>query len=158
MLKWLPFVALATACGSDSNDYTVDDIESSLVSGSIGGASWEMVEAIAEVDAFDDTQISFSVYGEDVEDCGFAIDPTGPFLLFSLPAESGEYPLSFSLTEGGTTLTMVEPPSTNTIVSEGLIDLTIDGDQIDVGLVARVDDANEVNGSFSTTLCGGESE
>ena len=157
MSKHALWLSLAlVGCGGGGNDYTVDDIESGAIAGQIGGASWEMVEALVRIDEFDDTALSIRVYAEDIDDCLSPIEPTAPFLLFNMPATTGEYPLSFSLTEGGQTVTMVEPPATNTIATEGIIDLVLDGDSVDLGLVAVADDANTVNGTLSTTLCGGE--
>ncbi|MEN0064711.1 MAG: hypothetical protein AAGA48_21375 [Myxococcota bacterium] len=151
MRKSMFIAIVAVACGG-GGDYSVDDIEAGLVSGTIGGASWEMVEAQVEVDPFDANQLSIEVFAEDVDDCTFASSKE-PFLLFSVDNQTGEYPLSFDLLQGGQTITIVEPPANNNIAAEGIIDLVVNEGSIEVGLVAFIDDDYNVNGSFTADIC-----
>ncbi|MEO0603185.1 MAG: hypothetical protein AAF211_17230 [Myxococcota bacterium] len=156
MYKLVPVAILAVACGDGGGSFTVDDIESGLVSGFINGAAWEMVEAVVTQDTFDADQLSIEVFAEDVKDCDPFATSTSPSLLFSIDNSTGEYPLNFSFSEGGQTITLVTPPAGNNIATEGIIDLVVNGDSIDVGLVASIDDDNTVNGSFSATVCPSE--
>ncbi|MEM6930653.1 MAG: hypothetical protein AAF602_27215 [Myxococcota bacterium] len=156
MFKFVPVAVLVVACGGDGGGFTVDDIESGLVSGFINGEAWEMIEAVVTEDAFDANQLSIEVFAEDVKDCDPFATSKSPFLLFSIDGMTGEYPLNFSFSEGGQTITLVTPPADNNIATEGIIDLVVNGDSIDVGLVASIDDDNTVNGSFSATVCPSE--
>ena len=109
---WTLVLVLVAACGSKGGSYTVDDIESGPVKGTIGGADWAMVTANIQADPFGDGSLSISLYAEELETCGYASTEL-PFVLFSVDAAVGEYPLSFSLTEPGNTVA-VEPPSRTT--------------------------------------------
>jgi hypothetical protein len=140
--------------GGKGGKYTIDDIDPGLPAGTIGGQAWEMVTADVAPDSFDDAMLSVNLFGEEVEACGFATSSELPFVLFSIEPKVGEYPLSFSLTEGGQTVTLVVPPSQNNIASEGIVHVIAASDtEVEIGLVAVMDDDNTINGTFVAEIC-----
>ena len=153
---WM-LAGLLVGCGKDGaggGDYTVDDIDPGVPSGTIGGTAWEMVTADVQPDPFDEGTLSVTLYGEEVEACGFATSSDVPFVLFSVAPTVGEYPLSFSFSEGGQTVTLVVPPSQNNIATEGLVHVAAVSDtEVEIGLVAVMDDDNSVNGTFTAERC-----
>jgi hypothetical protein len=133
--------------------YAVEDIDGGPVAGMIGGVEWQMADADVSPSSFDD-DLSITLFAEDVEDCGFGLMSDLPMVLFSVPAVVGEYPLSLSLTEGGRTATLVEPPANNNIATEGIIEVSAVSDtEVEIGIVAVIDDANEINGRFTAVRC-----
>lgn len=146
------FVVAASGCGPETTGYSADDIGSGAPSGSVDGASWAMIEATAEPDAFDDTELNIHLYGEDLDECGFPA-AEAPYVMFSVPRQVGQYPLSFSLTGGGRTATIVVPPADNRIATEGIIVIeTLSETEVSVGLIADAGD-DMVNGSFTAPFC-----
>lgn len=151
----LAFTLGSVGCGGgkEGGGYTVDDIDPGNVAGTIGGAAWELVTADVQPDPFDDATISVSLYAEELETCGFASTDL-PFVLFSVEPTVGEYPLSFSLTSGGQTVTLVEPPAQNNIATEGIIQvISVSDTEVEIGLVVVIDDDNTVNGTFVAERC-----
>ncbi len=146
-------LALGTACGGKNFDES--DIIDQPLQGTLNGEAWELASAGVSVDPFDETELSFDLLGEDGDACGFN-ENTSPYVIFSLPAEEGVYPLSLSLTdlEGSRTITYVVPPSDNYIVTNGAVTVdAISDTEITVGIVGYVDDDFELNGTFTTEFC-----
>ena len=143
------------ACGGGGGgSYEKSDIKSSVPAGTFSGTDWSMIKAEVKVDSFDSNKLSVTLYAEDVETCGFggASGEKGQ-VFFSVKKEVGDYPLSFSLTEGGQTVTMFTPPMDNLVLTEGVIVVKeITDTTVTIGLVAGGTD-NTVNGTFTADLC-----
>ena len=160
--KWMMMVMVgvlsmaAVACGEDEEEgsasYTISD---QALQGQINGASWTAMSGSARVSSFDENELSIEIYGEQIDDpCGFGVEPTLPFLLTSMPKETGERELSFSLSGGDSqTVTFVTPPSDNLIITEGKIRLDAIGDDSVSGGFAGGQGDDTLNGTFEVTLC-----
>ena len=154
-ISFIVIFGLSGCGGKDGGggSYSAEDIEDASVRGTIGGTAWEMVTADVQADPFDDGLVSVSLYADAVEPCGFATSDL-PFVLFSIAPVVAEVPLSLSLGGPGQTVTLVVPPSQNNIATEGLVDVRAVSDtEIEIGLVAFMDDDNQVNGTFTAERC-----
>lgn len=120
--------------------------------GKLGGTAWSMKKATITRDG---SSIDVKLFGEDVADCASTSDKG--YIMFSMPATVGKRPLklSFDFTDPATqTVTFFTPPSNNNIASEGLLNLTeLTETSATLGLSVKSGSDNEVNGTFTTTIC-----
>jgi hypothetical protein len=142
-------VAAATGCGSSggSGPLTIDPAP---LDGSAYGNAWTFTAGTTQ--SLDQDGYFTSLYPV-AWTCSDFGDPSGnaPFLLTTLPAAVGTYDLGFN---GKPTLTFVQPPSTNDIATNGTIRIdSVSATEITGGLVARIDDANYVSGTFTISIC-----
>lgn len=147
---------VGAGCGSDSaNSFTAADISASTPSGTIGGAPWTQTRAVVEVDSFDSTKLSVSLYNGTVAECDrFA--SSYPEVIFSVPNAVGEYPLHFDFSSSSQTATFVPSAGQNNIASEGLIVITaVSATSVTMGVVFDAG-ADSINGTFTTNLCTAE--
>ncbi|MBA3453954.1 MAG: hypothetical protein H0T42_12740 [Deltaproteobacteria bacterium] len=73
-----------------------------------------------------------------------------PFIIFFVPPTPGRYPLGFS----SRTVTFVDAPSNNLVVSDGVIEIeAITATTVTGGLHVFNSEFGEVNGRFDGTLC-----
>jgi len=142
---------LLAACGGGTS---VDDIADQAPQGKVAGASWTMKSAVVTDDG---ERFSVSLYPIEVMACdSFAQADT--HILFSSPKTAGEYPLKLELTDlnGSQTITFVTGPGENVIASEGVLNVeSVSADKVTIGLLAEADDANTINGKFTTSICKG---
>lgn len=149
-MKRLALIALATlapACGGGS--FSAEDITDQMPSGLHAGSSWTMTKASVSSDGSD---LTIRMFADEVEDCAFSSD--SPFILFSVDQAEGEYPLKFAFDGTGQTITFVEPPSTNTIATKGIVTVgALSDSSVTIGLAAEAGDGFEINGRFTATMC-----
>jgi hypothetical protein len=146
---------LATSgCSSDTGgSFSASDIVAQTPSGSMEGASWVMADAVVRVDSFDTEELSVTLTSEAMEEeCPFGLGG-GSSILFSVPRMPGEYPLNFSFSAGGQTITFSPGPGENIIASDGVIVVeSVSDTEVSIGLVAEAGDSS-INGKFTATLC-----
>jgi hypothetical protein len=136
------------ACGGGGNS-----IKSTPPQGSISSQAWTMSKATVTSDG---TNLSVYLFGESVADCATS-DPNMGFILFTVPAKTGERQLQLSLSDlsspDNQTLTFVTPPSNNNIAVDGTINVTaLTSNSVTMGLEATAG-ADNVNGTFTVNLC-----
>lgn len=154
MMGWMFGFALIGCGGKEggAGGWTVDDIDPGTVAGTIGGVAWEMVTADVQPDLFEEGRLSVTLYADAIEPCGFGSSDL-PFVLFSIDPTVGEHPLTL-FGEPSQTVTLVVPPAQNNIATEGLIEIrSVSDTEVEMGLVAFMDDDNSVNGSFTADRC-----
>ena len=147
--------------GPDNTNQTPPPAEAGILKGKINGSDWTFVSGKVETKA--DGKLSLDLYGVDTEmPCYFQADTKdAPFVLFSLKAAVGEYPLS----EVGTSaepvlLNMVynqgvDRPSMNYLTGKGTIVIDSIGEDFVKGrLVAGDKPTHLISGSFAATVCG----
>ena len=153
-------ITILISCSSptDKGNYSSSDIKDQVVQGQINGSEWSYLSGTAEIDYWDSTKISVSLYDSLIDGiCDQFMVSTDRMVMFSVPGEEGEYQLSFNFSDGGQTVTMVydtEDVPMNMIASEGIIivDEITDTD-ITVSLVAHYGSDNAVNGTATVPLC-----
>ena len=127
----------------------VPTIAASNPTGKLGGAAWAMKKATITRDG---STIDVKLFGEDVADCASTSDKG--YIMFSMPATVGKRPLKFSFDAAAQTVTFFTPPANNNIATEGLLNLTeLTDTSATLGLAVNSGADNEVNGTFTTTLC-----
>jgi hypothetical protein len=144
---------LLAGCGGDPTA----DILATNPAGNHGGTAWTMTEATVTNNG---TQLSVHMFAEDVSDCD-AFPPSGSsvgYITFSMPAELGPRELYFDLFALGDpdiqTVTFVTPPSSNTIATEGILNVTaLDDSSVTLGMMVDGGDGYDVNGTFTATFC-----
>jgi len=143
-LAWLLAPVLA-ACTSSSPS---TDIDSTPLSGSVGGQPWTIMAGATDPFGSQD-QPDFSAT---LSPAAFACndsDPTVPHLFVSIPRQPGDYPMSLSRN-----MTFVDSAAHNLIVVDGRIVVdSVTATTVTGGLVGRYDGSNEVNGRFTLTVC-----
>lgn len=143
--------------GSDSGDrnggYQVKD---QVAQGSIGGQTWSFRSGRAKPDPFKSGSLAFDLWDIEVSDpCNDFTFPNRS-ILFSLPAASGDYPMSLERTF--TFYSNDNGANRNFVATSGQINLLIAPTgigvtRIDGEIVGSFDSANNVNGRFSVPLC-----
>ena len=138
---------------SSSASYASADIVNQAPQGSMGGNAWTMQSAVVRVDSWESNKLSVTLYGDAVEACdAFAMSTAGE-IIFSVPRATGSYPLNFSFSSGGQTITFVPAPGQNVISTEGLVVVEAVSDtEVTIGLVADAG-SSHVNGRVTTALC-----
>lgn len=155
----LSVAALAiTACGPAKDPAA--DITAAAPAGKINGQSWTMTKAVVRMNS--DQTMDVRLFGEDVADCSLS-PPQGsttPYVMFGLPAKTGERELKFSFDFSDPTNQTVTffVPSTNTneVSIDGIINVTeLTDTSVTIGLNAKMDgnSPDVVNGTFTATLC-----
>jgi hypothetical protein len=136
---------IACGCGSDY------EITEQPLAGTIGGAAWTFFEGDTNAFLSDGDTYFASLYAADFEPCGFG-QPSGNSLILNLPKETGEWDLSLS--RNMTFVVEGTDGTENLIGTEGVIRIdSITTDTITGGVHARYDGDNEVDGTFSLTIC-----
>jgi hypothetical protein len=138
------------ACGGDDEGGDVTIAETPLA-GKIGGQAWTFAQGQTN-DFLSEGEDNFfaELYSSTFEACGFD-SPTGNNLLGRVPRVAGDFELSLS--QNFTFVIDGDTPN-NLIATRGLLrvdevtDTTITG-----GLHAIYDGDNEVDGTFSLTIC-----
>lgn len=148
-------VAVSLA-GCGASDPTADILLTNP-EGNHGGSAWSLVEATVTNDG---SELSVHLFAEDVPDCNTfpPSDSTLGYIIFSMPAELGPRELYFDLFDLGNpdtqTVTFVTPPSSNTVATEGILNVTeLDDTSLTLGLMVDGGDGFDVNGTFTATFC-----
>jgi len=136
---------LLTACGTD---YTITEQN---LSGSVGGEAWSFVEG--ETNAFlSDDDFFASLYAQDFEPCGMGSPSGTNSLILSIPKETGEWDLSLS--RNMTFVVHTGSGTDNLIGTEGLLRVdSVTADTVTGGIYAEFNGDNEVDGTFTVTIC-----
>lgn len=109
----------------------------------------------------DGSELSVKLFADpNVADCATSEDSssTAGYLMWTMPAKVGSRPLQVSLSDFSSpdnqTVTFVTPPSSNNISTDGVLDVTALTDtSVTIGLDVRAGTGNEINGTFTATLC-----
>jgi hypothetical protein len=145
-LTALSLATVLVGCGTDS---AADVDLTQVLSGSVGGAAWTFVAG--ETNAFlseGEDDFFAELYPTAYTACGFSA-PSGDHLLVSVPKTPGDYPMGTSRN-----MTFVVGDSQNLISFDGRIIVeTVTATTVTGGLVGSYNSANEVNGTFSLTIC-----
>ena len=110
------------------------------------------VQVSGETDAFlseGDPDFFTDLYAESRTACGFSSSSTN-HLIVRIPMVPGEYPFSLS----GHNMTFAIAPSSNLIAFNGKVVVDeVTATTVTGGLYGRYNEANEVNGTFTATIC-----
>ena len=134
--------------GSSSLPADLDVIASGPATGTIAGTPFTLGTRYMNVSGSD---LFVDLLPVAAADC--TLDETDgryPFIIFFVPPTPGRYPLDF----GTRTVTFVDAPSNNLIVSAGVIEIdAITATAVTGGLHVFDGEFGEVNGRFDGTLC-----
>lgn len=143
--------ALAACAGDDGGSSLPEDLDviaSTPASGTIAGTPFTLGTRYMNVSSGD---LFVDLLPEAAADC--TIDETDgryPFIIFFVPPMAGRYELDF----GTQTVTFVDAPSNNLIVSNGVIQIdSITADTVTGGLHVFDAEFGEINGRFDGELC-----
>ena len=135
------------ACGSSY------DISDQPLAGTVGGTAWTYAEGDTNDFLSQDDDYFATLYPESFDECGFGSPSGVNHLILSIPKETGEWDLGLSLN-----MTFVISDGANTsdnlIGTRGTIrvdsvsDTTITG-----GIYAEFDGDNQIDGTFSVSIC-----
>jgi hypothetical protein len=145
-------VCAMAGCTSDPDGPTLPDdldiIASSPASGTIAGTPFTLGTRFMNVSSGD---LYVDLLPEAAADC--TLDETDgryPFIIFFVPPVAGRYELDF----GTQTVTFVDAPSNNLIVSAGVIQIdSVTADSVSGGLHVFDAEFGEINGRFDGELC-----
>lgn len=144
-------IALA-GCASDGDGPSLpadlDVIATTPASGTIAGTPFTLGTRFMNISSGD---LYVDLLPEAGADC--TLDETDgryPFIIFFVPPTPGRYELDF----GTQTVTFVDAPSNNLIVSDGVIQIdSVTTDTVSGGLHVFDSEFGEVNGRFDGELC-----
>ena len=143
--------SLTVACGGGGGDDGPEDLDviaNQPAQGVIAGTSWTIGTRNMNTSGGD---LNVDLLPDVAADC--TVDETDgsyPFIIFFVPAAPGTYPLSF---ETGT-VTFVDAPSSNLIVTQGVVQIdAITETTVSGGLHVFDEEFGEVNGRFDGELC-----
>ncbi len=117
------------------------------------GEPWTAVEA--GVRRGDDGLLTVSLFAEDLDECALGHDASTSQVLFTVPAEPGEYPLRFDLSDlaGSRVVNFSPSGGENILATEGVIVVDdVSETEVTIGVLAMTD-ASEINGRFTATIC-----
>ncbi len=136
----------ATACTIETS--VGDEIVASNLSGFVAGQSWNFVAGHTDSFLSEGEDDFFAVlFPTSFTPCGFS-EPSGPHIIVSIPKTTGDFEMGF-----GRNMTFVDG-SDNKVAFDGRIRVdSITATSVSGGLVAEYDFDNEVNGTFTVTVC-----
>ena len=144
-IKLLCISLFAVACSIETGP---EDINSSTLSGTVGGQSWTFVAG--HTDAFlseGEDDFFATLHATQFTTCGFS-EPSGPHLIVAVPKQIGDYDMGFSRN-----MTFVDGDD-NLIAFEGRIIVdSVTPTRVTGGLYGFYDGFNEVNGRFDIVVC-----
>ena len=147
--------SLFVACGPP-HDPTAEIDTDHVPSGMFEGVAWTMSKATVTNDG---DELDVKIFSDPaVADCAFSNTDDSGYLLFSMPNTIGHRELQLDLFDlsspDNQTITFVTPPSSNNISVDGILNLTaLTSTSVTLGLDARAGEGNEINGTFTATLC-----
>ena len=138
-----------TGCGTSDPSYAATDIETTAPSGTIADMAWAAKSFLIESSGSD---LSVSISDQaSTEDCPFLLDEDKAGVLLSVPAQNGEFALSFG---GGHTITLYVPPAQNYIAVDGYVVVSdVTATTAKIGFIADAGDGGTVNGTISGAIC-----
>jgi hypothetical protein len=152
-MKLAPWFVMLAACssGGSGGDDAPDDLDvvaAGVASGTIAGTTFTLGTRFMNISGSD---LFVDLLPVAATDC--TLDETDgkyPFIIFSVPPMAGRYPLDLSRQ----TVTFVDKPSNNLIVSQGVIVIdTITTNTMTGGLHVFNSEFGEVNGRFDGPIC-----
>jgi hypothetical protein len=139
----LSFIALG--CG-DSFEITEQPLQ-----GQVGGESWSFVKGDTNAFLSDDDGYFATLFAADYEACGFS-QAGGNRLILSIPTETGDYDLS--LQRNMTFVVDDDDGPQNLVATEGRIVVDeVTATTITGGIHARFNGDNEIDGTFTVSVC-----
>jgi hypothetical protein len=144
LLPWLGWVA-----GCSTGPVEISD---QPLAGQIGGAEWTLGSAETNAVLSADFSTFFvAAYGQALAPCtGAGSATSGNQLILSIPKVAGEYPLGLALKQ----TFYVPATNTNYVSSLGrLVVHEVTSTTISAGAHFLFDQANEVDGQFTVTIC-----
>ena len=145
MNKLLFALLIPAACGTSSPDVTIG---STPLAGKVEGTAWTFKAGATDSFLSDAKGFFTDFYASSFTACT-GQPPSGPSLIVNLPKQPGSYPMSLSQN-----MTFTDGMSDNKIATEGTIRIdTVTATQITGGLHGIYDGNNEVNGTFTVTVC-----
>jgi hypothetical protein len=144
-------LSLSGCIASNSSTYTVADIDQTPPAGTVEGAPFA-AQTISVTRS--GSSLDVELYAAATTDaCDPFAAPGGWEVLFTVPAEVGDYPLKFAFGESGNQTVTFAKDSNNIIATQGIIHVAAVSDtSVTLGLVASAGDS-EINGTFTTQLC-----
>ncbi|MGE0403265.1 MAG: hypothetical protein AB7T06_41545 [Kofleriaceae bacterium] len=136
----------ATACTIEAS--SGDEIVDSNLSGYVAGQSWNFVAGHTDSFLSEGEDDFFAVlFPTSFTPCGFS-EPSGPHIIVSIPKTTGDFEMDF-----GRNMTFVDG-SDNKVAFDGRIRVdSVSATSVTGGLVASYDSDNEINGTFTVTVC-----
>lgn len=121
------------------------------------GEPWAALEASVRRDTPGAAEgvLTVSLFAQDVEECAFGHDTETSQVIFSIPAEVGEYPLQFDFSdlENARVVNFSPRGGENIIASDGVIVVEeVTDTEVTIGVLAMTD-SNEINGRITATIC-----
>ncbi len=162
----LSLALVLVGCGKDDEDEAktaYPEFVEQVLSGKIGGKAWSFVAGAIATPAADDASPSWDVtlVSTAKENICSEFLPSAPDklkVIFGIDGATlavGKKDLGFGT--DSQTITLVDgnvEPTMNSIAVEGFVEVTaIAVDQVQAKMVAHVDDADTVNGTFTMTKC-----
>ncbi len=155
-LKFLPLLAIcALVLFSCKDDTDSCEFSTTTLSGKIEGNDWTFQGGSA---TNSNGELDVDLFGMDED---LTNGPCGIFFgssltaFFSIPAEVGQYPLDFSFTSGGQTVTLFDPSTANNIiVSDGCVEIvSITDTEAVLRFNIENDGNNFLRGEATLTIC-----
>ena len=135
----------AAACTSSSPDTSISSVP---LAGTVEGQPWTFKAGATDSFLSDSKGFFTDFYATAFTACT-GQPPSGSSLIVNLPKQPGTYPMSLSQN-----MTFTDGMSDNKIATEGTIRIdTVTATQITGGLHGIYDGNNEVNGTFTVTIC-----
>lgn len=127
------------------------EIADQPLQGQVGGASWSFVKGDTNAFLSDEDGYFATLFAEDYEACGFS-QGAGNSLILSIPTAKGDYDLGFQ--RNMTFVVDEDGGPQNLVATEGRIVVDeITATTITGGIHARFDSDNEIDGTFTVSIC-----
>jgi hypothetical protein len=154
IIKRSLWIVACVVCGCGGADSTAS-IAGGNPTGKIGDQSWTMTTSTVTNDG---STLSVTMFGDAEPACAAGAAGNKGYLLFEMPAQVGERPLHLDLSSltdpSNQTLTFVVPPASNDIATNGRLSVAnLTSTSVTIGVVADAANGDEVNGTFTATLC-----
>jgi hypothetical protein len=146
-------LALLVGCGSSGSGKSppkdLQTVASQPAQGTVMGKAFAIGSRTMDVDNRSN-ELDVTLIPNAVADCAFTQSPGFPQVLFFVPPNVGTYKLSLDTH----TVTFVDMPSDNLIVTEGVIQIdSISATAVSGGLHAWDAEFGEINGRFDGPIC-----
>ena len=156
-ISLLALLLSVISCKSDGDKgLSPSDIAEQNLRGQIEGIAWNFVSGKAAVSYFDSTELSIELYSVQPDSvCDRWSFPEGDRMLFSIPAQAGDYQLSFTRELQRTVTFYDQEQELNVIGISGIVSVyEITTEVVSLGMnVSALDGKNSVNGKCTVPLC-----
>jgi hypothetical protein len=135
-----------TGCGTNDSGSTAA-IDDAPLTGMVSGQPWTFTAGATDAFLSMDGDNFFANFYSTAYACGQS-EPSGPALIVAVPKTTGDFPMSLQRN-----MTFVNG-SDNKIAVDGHVRVdSVTATKVTGGLVGTFDDANNVNGTFTLTVC-----